>query len=80
VLPLVCDNSGTCVDNGACGPILYEGCCDGQTLKYCNNGTVFTQSCTTQPKCGWDASKNYYNCGTSGGSDPSGIYVKKCPY
>ena len=62
----------------ACGSVSYEGCCDGTTLKYCDSGKLETLDCTASPKCGWDSSAKYYDCGTAGGSDPSGKSPKAC--
>ncbi|MBM4387546.1 MAG: hypothetical protein FJ088_07385, partial [Deltaproteobacteria bacterium] len=61
-----------------CGNITWEGCCSGNTLKYCENNAVKTIDCTQQPSCGWKAEQSYYDCGTSGGSDPSGAHPKNC--
>ena len=64
--------------SGACGAITTEGCCDGSTVKYCDSGKLKSLDCTSSPKCGWDSSMSYYDCGTSGGSDPSGKSPKAC--
>jgi agmatine deiminase len=61
-----------------CGNITYEGCCDGETLKYCENNAIQTIDCTQNPSCGWQASAGYYDCATSGGADPSGVHPKAC--
>ncbi len=61
-----------------CGSVSYEGCCDGTTLKYCDSGKLETLDCTKSPKCGWDSSGKYYDCGTSGGADPAGKHPKAC--
>ena len=64
-----------------CGKIGSKGCCDGETLKYCYNGSLATKNCTTSkdgPKCGWSTTKSYYTCGTTGLSDPKGSYPKAC--
>lgn len=66
-------------DQGAgCGSITYEGCCDGDVLKFCQNNQVETLDCSQQPSCGWESQGNYYDCGTSGGADPSGSHPKAC--
>ena len=62
-----------------CGGVTYEGCCDGQTLKYCENNQLKTVNCGQQPQCGWNAQNSFYDCGTAGGSDPSGKNPKACP-
>ena len=64
--------------SGACGGITYEGCCDGNTLKYCDAGKVVVSSCASSPKCGWDSTLLLYDCGTSGAKDPSGKYPMTC--
>ena len=73
-----CDSNGQCQQTG-CGPIGKEGCCDGQTLKYCQNGSYYTLDCNKNPSCGWDYGGQIYDCGTSGGSDSSGTHPKACP-
>ena len=71
--------AGTCVAGGdGCNGITYEGCCDGQTLKYCEDNQLITGTCAGDPQCGWDAQGGFYNCGTNGGSDPSGQNPKDC--
>ena len=71
-------DSGPSDGGKACGGVSYEGCCDGATLKYCDSGKLETLDCTSSPKCGWDSMVKYYDCGTSGGSDPSGKNPKAC--
>ena len=63
----------------ACGKITSQGCCDGETVKYCSSSKLNTKSCTSSPKCGWDSTKKYYTCGTKGQADPNGKYPMKCP-
>jgi hypothetical protein len=48
-------------------------------LKYCSGTQLVTSSCASSPSCGWDSTSGYYDCGTAGGSDPSGYYAKACP-
>jgi MYXO-CTERM domain-containing protein len=74
-------DKGTKVDTGSttpCGSIPSQGCCDGTTMRYCLSGSLKTKDCSATPSCGWDSTKNYYSCGTSGGADPSGKYSKTC--
>ena len=63
---------------GNCGTVTDMGCCDGTVLKYCENGQLQTGDCAGSPSCGWDSQNGYYDCGTSGGADPSGKYPKAC--
>ncbi len=62
-----------------CGNITWEGCCDGEVLKYCEDNQLVTMNCSSDPHCGWNASQGFYDCGTSGGADPSGQNPKSCP-
>jgi len=62
----------------SCNGVSYQGCCEGALLKWCENGALKTQNCGNKPQCGWDAQNQFYNCGTNGGSDPSGKYPKAC--
>jgi agmatine/peptidylarginine deiminase len=59
-----------------CDGIGYEGCCDGTTLKYCDNGEIKGGGCGGQG-CGWDGENGYYDCGGSG-ADPSGTFPISC--
>jgi MYXO-CTERM domain-containing protein len=62
----------------ACGNLTYEGCCDGNTLWWCENGVANMINCTNNPSCGWQASGPYYDCGTAGTADPSGTFPMSC--
>ncbi|MBM4354870.1 MAG: hypothetical protein FJ109_13955, partial [Deltaproteobacteria bacterium] len=62
-----------------CGSIPVEGCCDGETLFFCEGGELCQLSCDVMPHCGWKADKLLYECETDGMSDPSGKYGKTCP-
>ena len=62
---------------GGCGSVTYEGCCNGDELRYCENGTLTTMACSAGT-CGWEASGGFYDCGTSGAADPSGAHPKNC--
>jgi hypothetical protein len=67
-----------CQTSSGCGNVTFEGCCDGETLKYCENNQLKTGSCSSNPECGWDSQNQYYNCQTDGGEDPSGNNPKNC--
>jgi len=76
-----CGGDWSCYPGGGptgCDGLTYEGCCDGNVLKYCENNQIKTINCGNQPQCGWDSQNKFYNCGTNGGSDPSGKYPKDC--
>ena len=73
-------DSGTKYDKGsgaACGSVKSQGCCQGNTLKFCNKGKLASKSCGSQ-KCGWNTTKKYYTCGTSNSADPAGKFPKAC--
>ena len=77
----VITDAGPKLDSGGsagCGKVTYSGCCDGESLYYCETGKLKKLDCTKSPKCGWDSKGSYYNCGTGGTSDPSGKNVKSC--
>ena len=71
--------AGQCVPQAdGCDGLTFEGCCDGNVLKYCDDQTVKTVNCSGSPKCGWDSQGPFYDCDTNGGSDPSGQFPKDC--
>jgi V8-like Glu-specific endopeptidase len=71
---------GDCGGSDSCQGIIYQGCCEGETVKWCDDGQLKVVDCTAvgKPKCGWNASISVYDCGTDGGTDPSGAYLKAC--
>jgi len=56
-----------------CASFTYEGCCDGQQLRWCDvpNDTVCGIDCTQNPQCGWSQAGGYYDCGTGGQAAPN---------
>ncbi len=56
----------------------YAGCCSGNVVRYCDAGIYKQLDCNINPVCGWQSAGPYYDCGTLGGSDPSGIHPKGC--
>jgi len=60
-----------------CGDIGYEGCCDGQTVTWCEGGELRVIDCAETPSCGW-SSEGYYDCGSTGSAAPSGAYPLNC--
>ena len=63
----------------SCGAVTIKGCCEGLVLRYCESGVLRSEDCSAKPSCGWRSELNYYACGSSGGSDPSGKHAKVCP-
>jgi hypothetical protein len=47
---------------GFCGQLGSLGCCDGNTIKYCVDGTPNYFECDTQPKCGWETDVEAFDC------------------
>ena len=75
--PVVGDG-GTGPGPQKCGKLPPEGCCGGNMLDFCQSGKKQSQDCAGNPKCGWDAAKKKYGCGTSGGKDPAGKFPINC--
>jgi agmatine/peptidylarginine deiminase len=79
---MACNGDWSCypgVVSEGCGEINNVGCCDGQTLKYCENNALKVFNCSSMPSCGWQAQNSFYDCGTAGAADPSGKNPKACP-
>jgi len=76
---LACTQYGQCAD--ACGGVVYEGCCDNNVVKYCENGELKTIDCAGNEtgSCGWNAEGGFYDCGTDGAGDPAGVFTIDCP-
>ncbi|HRE88126.1 MAG TPA: hypothetical protein PK095_03215 [Myxococcota bacterium] len=72
--------AGECVTHTeACGGISFEGCCDGDLVKYCEDGQVLVVPCIAQRTCGWDTIGDYYSCNSDGSPEPTGTHPKACP-
>ncbi|MFT7624486.1 MAG: hypothetical protein ACI9WU_003674 [Myxococcota bacterium] len=68
---------GTTGDTGVdCGAVSFEGCCEGDTLKYCDRG--LQQGDCAEGGCGWEDTVGYYSC-EGDGADPSGANPLACP-
>ncbi len=88
-----CEGScGTCAEGQTCeagqctGPpgapcegYSFEGCCDGQTVIWCEEDEVLDFDCNPEGGCGWDAETDAYDCSTDGQPDPSGQNPMACP-
>ncbi len=61
-----------------CPGVDFAGCCDGQTVRWCEDGEVNSMTCADNPSCGWDAIDHYYDCGTDGRADPDGKHPRAC--
>ncbi len=77
----ICDANETHADCPAdCDPCMglpEEGCCDGVTLFWCDEGTLRHEDCGANG-CGWSNQEGYgYICGATG-EDPSGIHRRSC--
>jgi hypothetical protein len=73
---LTCHPNGVCVD--ACLGITYEGCCEAETLRYCDGGELKEIPCdAADGACGWSSS-GFYDCGTDGAAEPTGAFAKDC--
>jgi MYXO-CTERM domain-containing protein len=65
-------------DGAGCGAIPAQGCCDGETLRACEGGAIKALDCSGNLACGWSPIVAGYQCGTTGGADPSGKLPKAC--
>ena len=65
-------------DGGGCGGVTPQGCCDGNTLWFCELGKLKKIGCAFNLKCGWDAKQAVYDCGTPGGTDPAAKHPRSC--
>ena len=77
----VCEESETaedCRDDcEACEGVTFEGCCDGNTLHWCDEGTLRTEACGVSG-CGWSGSpREGYVCDATG-EDPTGLFPRTC--
>lgn len=61
-----------------CEFVNYEGCCAGDLLFYCVDGTFHQLDCALNRSCGWRPTGQIYNCGTEGSADPAGKHPKSC--
>lgn len=64
-----------------CGPLGYLGCCDGDTLRYCDaggDGGASAVSTVCAQGCGWNAVFGLYACGGTLPQDPGGL-PRACP-
>jgi hypothetical protein len=62
-----------------CMDLTYEGCCDHLgRLMWCEEGALYCIDCAGggNDYCGWQ--DPFYNCGTDGTADPSGVFPKDC--
>ena len=74
-----CSAAGLCVVAvGGCAGLSWQGCCDGEGIRYCGDGEPVSLSCDGLGPCGWDETLGYYDCDTAGTPDPSGTYPMTC--
>ncbi|PIE17669.1 MAG: hypothetical protein CSA65_07930 [Proteobacteria bacterium] len=71
--------AGTKAADGGCGKVTEEGCCYGQELRFCQEGTLRRISCERNRFCGWRGVAQAYNCGTDGKADPRKKHPRECP-
>ncbi len=61
-----------------CGGIGPVGCCDGETLWWCEQGGLKSLACGARPRCGWNPAAKLHDCNTSGAGDPTGGHAREC--
>ena len=65
-----------------CGLITTQGCCDDNTVKWCEDNELKSRTCTDGVVCSWFDDWDTYMCvaGTSKlKEDPTGEYLRACP-
>ena len=67
-----------CEPTDPCNGVTWEGCCDGEVVRYCEEGEIKSKDCGDDPSCGWSQDEGYYDCGTDGAPDPEGISPMDC--
>jgi len=72
-------SGGSTPTGEVCGKIGIEGCCEGETLYFCEGGEKCLLPCEKIPLCGWNPAKAFYDCETTGGEDPELLFFKECP-
>jgi len=72
--PADCGSTPSTCDGG----ITDVGCCEGQSLVFCDSGSLKVQDCSAAAACGWNATAGAYSCGTAGTADPSGLHPYTC--
>ncbi|MCC6751481.1 MAG: hypothetical protein IT371_27765 [Deltaproteobacteria bacterium] len=88
---LVTSQYGLCITIITCSAknLPLEGCCYGERLYWCEPmigkdgvpldwGKLYRADCTASPKCGWNATKKYYDCNTAGAADPASLFPRDC--
>ncbi len=75
-----CEGAGISVRYD-CGDLTLEGCCDGETLYWCENNYICTLECyEVAPYCGWHTGGQYiYDCNTPGDPAPDNDPPMECP-
>jgi MYXO-CTERM domain-containing protein len=62
-----------------CGNVTYEGCCNGNSVKYCMDGVLNEDDCDTEGGiCGWYDQEQAYWCTEDGGGTPPIQFPKSC--
>jgi hypothetical protein len=71
-----------------CGGVTFAGHCVGNTVEWCEGGTIYTDNCDPDRVCGFNADAGWYAClagpppgddgGGGGGGDGGGDEPKEC--
>ena len=83
----ICDATGQCVGGGdPCQGVTMEGCCDGDNVRWCEDGVLYEVPCPEAyangraegELCGWIEAAGYYWCDPLGQAEPTGAQPKAC--
>jgi len=65
-------------EDSGCAGLTYEGCCDREVVRFCEDGEPKSLDCEDTPFCGWDPVHRFYDCGTDGREEPTGRVPMRC--
>ncbi|MFT5429882.1 MAG: agmatine/peptidylarginine deiminase [Myxococcota bacterium] len=63
----------------ACGGVSFEGCCENNSLFWCDNEFLQSQPCGLAESCGWKGDTAFYGCGDSPDASPYPEHPRECP-
>jgi hypothetical protein len=57
---------------------LIPGCCDGNTLRWCEGGDEYSDTCGVGATCTWSDADFWFACYFTPGTPPAGM-IEECP-
>ncbi|MBM4355477.1 MAG: trypsin-like serine protease [Deltaproteobacteria bacterium] len=62
-----------------CNQVTEGGCCQGDVVTWCEDGTLLMADCLGLGGCGWSEELGRYACGNDGIEDPAAAFPIGCP-